>query len=75
MHIIPTSDHNMHMDNSLAFVNAIINDLVEEANEPILTVDEYLETLNLAQDVNDYQADFDDEVSKAEKEQTSEMEQ
>ena len=74
MHIIPTSDHNMHMDNSLAFVNAIINDLVEGANEPILTVDEYLETLNLAQDVNDYQADFDDEVSKAEKEQTSEME-
>ena len=37
-HIIPTSDHNMHMDNSIAFVNAIINDLVEGANEPVLSV-------------------------------------
>ena len=65
-HVIPTSDHNMHMDNSVAFVNSIINDLVEGANEPVLTVEEYQTKMNIVQDVNDYQADFDDEVSRAE---------
>ena len=28
-HIVPTSDHNMHMDNPLAFANIIINDLLD----------------------------------------------
>lgn len=47
LHIVPTSDHNMHMDNSIAFTNLIINDLVEGANEPVLTVEEYATKLNL----------------------------
>jgi len=37
-HICPSADHNMHMDNPIAFANIIINDLVEGANEPVLTV-------------------------------------
>lgn len=57
------------MDNSVAFANAIINDLVEGANEPVLTVEEYQSKMNIVQDVHDYQADFDDELSKAEQEQ------
>jgi len=30
IHIIPTSDHNMHMDNPEALSNAIINDIYGE---------------------------------------------
>ena len=41
-HLVPDSDHNMHMDNPLAFANLIINDLLNIGTPlPVLTVDEY----------------------------------
>jgi len=42
VHIVPTSDHNMHMDNPQALANILINDVydsdlpVEENEEHIL---------------------------------------
>lgn len=40
--MVPTSDHNMHMDNPMAFANAIVNDIYElnldvNANPKLLT--------------------------------------
>ena len=43
IHIVPGSDHNMHLDNPYALANTIINDLVEGANEPILPPRKYEE--------------------------------
>ena len=53
------------MDNALAFSNLIINDLIEGADELVLTVDEYAQ-LNMCVDNFDYLENFDDEMSKAE---------
>ena len=41
VHVIPTSDHNMHMDNPEALANTIINDIYNEA----LPVDPNLSTI------------------------------
>ena len=57
----------MHMDNPIAFANIIINDLVEGANEPVLTVAEYAE-MGMSMDNQDYQAQFEEDLSQMQKE-------
>merc|ERR1712093_746547 len=42
-HLVPEADHNMHMDNPMAFANAIINDIMPELRLPVCTVAEYAE--------------------------------
>jgi len=51
------------MDNPIAFANIIINDLVEGANEPVLTVAEYAE-MGMSMDNQDYQAQFEEDLSQ-----------
>lgn len=41
IHILPGSDHNMHLDNPYGLANLIINDLIEGAHEPVLPPDQY----------------------------------
>ena len=65
-HVCPSADHNMHMDNPIAFANIIINDLIPGADEPILGPQQY-EALGYSIDAVDYQADFDKDMSFVEK--------
>ena len=56
--LVPKSDHNMHMDNPIAFANLIINDLLYASGEikeklPVFTVDEYLK-IGVICDSEDY---------------------
>jgi len=42
-HLVPDSDHNMHMDNPQAFANIVINDLLDlegAASLPILSLEQ-----------------------------------
>ena len=46
--IVPQSDHNMHMDNPIAFANLMINDILFASGQikealPVLNVDQYAE--------------------------------
>jgi len=52
----------MHMDNPIALTNIIINELVEGANEPVLTVAKYAE-MGMNTDNIDYQEAFEDDLS------------
>lgn len=56
----------MHMDNPLAFANIIINDLIPEANEAVMTVQEYKQ-MGLVVDNVDYQEEFDQNIEQLEK--------
>ena len=66
VYIIPESDHNLHMDNPIAFANCIINDILGE-NLPV-------EASQTAEE--DYQADFINQANEvAETNQDQEEEQ
>ena len=66
-HVCPHADHNMHMDNPLAFANIIINDLIPGAALPVLSPAEYAQ-LGYSVDEVDYQSEFNKDLSFVEKE-------
>jgi len=46
IHIVPTSDHNMHVDNPQAFANCLINDIYNK-NLPIDPNEKLIEVYGL----------------------------
>ena len=60
-YILPSSDHNMHMDNPLGFANITINDLLNpQPNLPVMSVDDYAIRLGIRVDNQDYGTNIED---------------